>query len=114
MTINREFWRGAVLAAAVIGGLQFCDTGENEPPPSWTASSLDTDLTTFRLAPSKPNDTLDVQAQDGRAELVTDEETGDPVPVPDGASAVCRDGTYSFSRQRSGTCSRHGGVAHRL
>ena len=31
--------------------------------------------------------------------------------VPDGASARCRDGTYSFSRHRRGTCSRHGGVA---
>ncbi len=31
--------------------------------------------------------------------------------VPAGASAKCRDGTYSFSRHRSGTCSHHGGVA---
>ncbi|MBU9171524.1 DUF3761 domain-containing protein [Burkholderia gladioli] len=31
--------------------------------------------------------------------------------VPAGATARCRDGTYSFSRHRSGTCSRHGGVA---
>ena len=27
-----------------------------------------------------------------------------------GASAVCADGTYSFSQHRSGTCSHHGGV----
>jgi Protein of unknown function (DUF3761) len=30
---------------------------------------------------------------------------------PPGASAQCRDGTYSYSRHHSGTCSRHGGVA---
>jgi len=30
---------------------------------------------------------------------------------PAGASAKCRDGTYSFSQHRRGTCSRHGGVA---
>jgi hypothetical protein len=30
--------------------------------------------------------------------------------VPEGATAHCRDGSYSFSRHRSGTCSRHGGV----
>ena len=30
---------------------------------------------------------------------------------PPGATARCRDGTYSFSRHRSGTCSHHGGVA---
>src|SRR2546427_11616197 len=31
--------------------------------------------------------------------------------APPGATARCRDGTYSFSRHRSGTCSHHGGVA---
>jgi len=30
---------------------------------------------------------------------------------PDGASARCRDGSYSFSLHRRGTCSHHGGVA---
>ena len=34
--------------------------------------------------------------------------------VPAGASARCRDGTYSFSQHRSGTCSHHGGVAEWL
>lgn len=29
---------------------------------------------------------------------------------PKGATALCRDGTYSFSQSRRGTCSRHGGV----
>lgn len=31
--------------------------------------------------------------------------------VPAGATAHCRDGSYSFSQHRSGTCSGHGGVA---
>lgn len=31
--------------------------------------------------------------------------------VPAGASARCRDGTYSFSQNRRGTCSHHGGVS---
>ena len=33
---------------------------------------------------------------------------------PTGASAQCRDGTYSFSQSRRGTCSHHGGVARWL
>jgi uncharacterized protein YraI len=33
---------------------------------------------------------------------------------PPGASARCRDSTYSFSRSRRGTCSHHGGVAEWL
>lgn len=31
--------------------------------------------------------------------------------VPAGASALCRDGSYSFSESHRGTCSHHGGVA---
>ena len=31
--------------------------------------------------------------------------------APQGATAQCRDGTFSFSRNRRGTCSHHGGVA---
>jgi hypothetical protein len=30
---------------------------------------------------------------------------------PDGATAQCRDRSYSFSRSRRGACSHHGGVA---
>jgi hypothetical protein len=34
--------------------------------------------------------------------------------APAGASARCRDRTYSFSQSRRGTCSWHGGVAQWL
>src|SRR5215831_1265738 len=34
--------------------------------------------------------------------------------VPVGATAQCRDGRYSFSQHRQGTCSHHGGVARWL
>ncbi|KAB1856847.1 DUF3761 domain-containing protein [Acinetobacter tandoii] len=30
---------------------------------------------------------------------------------PNGATAKCRDGTWSFSQSTRGTCSRHGGVS---
>jgi uncharacterized protein DUF3761 len=32
-------------------------------------------------------------------------------PPPPGATAQCRDGSYSYSQHHSGTCSYHGGVA---
>jgi len=32
-----------------------------------------------------------------------------PMP-PKGATAQCRDGSYSFSQHRRGTCNHHGGV----
>jgi hypothetical protein len=34
----------------------------------------------------------------------------EPSKAPPGASAQCRDGTYSFSHHRRGTCSHHSGV----
>lgn len=34
--------------------------------------------------------------------------------APEGASAKCGDGTYSFSQSRRGTCSHHGGVVQWL
>jgi len=36
------------------------------------------------------------------------------VRAPAGASARCRDGSWSFSESRRGTCSWHGGVARWL
>jgi hypothetical protein len=33
-----------------------------------------------------------------------------PSNDPSGATAKCRDGTYSYSQHASGTCSHHGGV----
>lgn len=37
-----------------------------------------------------------------------------PGSDPAGATAKCRDGSYSYSQHRSGTCSGHGGVANWL
>ncbi|OJY43816.1 MAG: hypothetical protein BGP03_07765 [Pseudonocardia sp. 73-21] len=34
--------------------------------------------------------------------------------APPGATAQCKDGEYSFSQHRSGTCSGHGGVSRWL
>jgi hypothetical protein len=34
--------------------------------------------------------------------------------IPSDASAQCRDGSFSFSRNRRGTCSHHGGVSRWL
>lgn len=38
----------------------------------------------------------------------------DPSDNPQGATARCGDGTYSYSQHRQGTCSRHGGVSEWL
>ncbi len=64
--------------------------------------------------------TATAQAQQGRGYINVDGQwvpsptkTADGQP-PAGASAKCRDGTFSFSKHRQGTCSHHGGVAEWL
>lgn len=49
------------------------------------------------------------KAKDGHLVHSPSKSTHDQMPT--GASAKCRDGTYSFSQHRRGTCSHHGGVA---
>jgi hypothetical protein len=48
------------------------------------------------------------KAKDGHEVHSPAKSTHDQVQA--GASAKCRDGTYSFSQHRRGTCSHHGGV----
>jgi uncharacterized protein DUF3761 len=48
---------------------------------------------------------------DGIPSLVTAPGfVGGPGGPPPGATAMCRDGDYSYSTHHSGTCSGHGGV----
>jgi hypothetical protein len=49
------------------------------------------------------------QARDGHRVHSPAKSSHDLVPA--GASAQCRDGSYSFSQHRRGTCSHHGGVS---
>ena len=34
--------------------------------------------------------------------------------APPGATAVCQDGTYSYSHERAGACDGHGGISQWL
>ena len=45
------------------------------------------------------------------AAVLTVSVTASAAAAPPGATALCRDGTYSYSQHHSGTCSHHGGVA---
>lgn len=67
------------------------------------------------VSESSPPASTNSQRTSGRSYVNVDGERV-PSPVfndtrPAGASARCRDGSYSFSRHRRGTCSHHGGVA---
>ncbi|CAB4692198.1 MAG: DUF3761 domain-containing protein [Actinobacteria bacterium] len=43
--------------------------------------------------------------------IAATKHAGRAADAPPGATALCKDGTYSFSLTHSGTCSSHGGVA---
>jgi uncharacterized protein DUF3761 len=53
-------------------------------------------------------------ASDGSYTNSSGNQVERPDSNPVGATAICNDGTYSHSQNRSGTCSGHGGVAQFL
>ena len=67
------------------------------PASAKTTASTKTAATTAAAAPTKTT---------GKAGIVTP-----PAGTPENATAKCKDNTYSFAKQHSGACSRHGGVA---
>ena len=78
------------------------------PSPSYQGSNS---AATTKTKPNngKVNCTDNGTYQNSRGETVRRPENCSA--PPEGASAQCRDGSYSFSRSRRGTCSHHGGVA---
>ena len=76
------------------------DTTVTAPSSRQPAAENDRAPTTAQPAPAD-NNRVPPQSYDTSAAVAT-------------ATAVCRDGSYSHSTHRSGTCSRHGGVAEWL
>src|SRR5262249_44766552 len=72
----------------------------------------------IHAAPLPVNDTSDQQLSNNNYYVNSSGNTvHSPAYAPSqpaGSTAQCRDGTYSFSQHRSGTCSHHGGVAEWL
>lgn len=73
------------------------------PPPATTQPPPPAPATT---QPPRPPATTQAPVEAPPAPL--------PSGPPAGATALCNDGTYSFSQHHQGTCSHHGGVAQWL
>jgi len=85
----------SVLALTTLGLASFAQTPQpSNPPPPQQQQQQCTDNGTY------------VNSKGG-----TVKRPENCSAVPQGATAQCRDGSYSFSHSRSGTCSHHGGVA---
>jgi hypothetical protein len=103
--LNRRLLSTVLLAALAFAG---APVYADKTPPIPYAKSAD------QVKPGEPNE-ANLQTHDHytnkAGQIVhspTKSKSGD---VPAGASAQCRDSTYSFSRNHRGTCSHHGGVA---
>jgi hypothetical protein len=94
----------------------------------WTTAPTTVTTTTTTLPPPPPTTTLPPPppttaapapppapaCPNGSYTNVNGQVVCSPYPSPGGpppgATAICNDGTYSFSQNRQGTCSSHGGV----
>jgi len=65
-------------------------------------------------APAAPHLVEDGHYRNVDGDVVHSPAHTDTGATPAGASAQCRDGSFSFSAHRRGTCSHHGGVARWL
>ncbi len=116
-TVNKGDLLG-LIEATPIGGWYRVRDGKSDSE-GWihgnTIALLQTTETTSANATSLQRPRRTLPPVTGRSYVNVD-GVRVPSPVfsetkPAGASARCRDGSYSFSQHRRGTCSYHGGVA---
>jgi Protein of unknown function (DUF3761) len=98
MSLVRRFLSVGALAAVLFTSLL-----ARTPQPSPTQS------TQQQQQKSQPKCTDNGTYVNSKGETVKRPENCST--VPQGATAQRRDGSYSFSKSRRGTCSHHGGVA---
>ena len=68
-------------------------------------------IATMLVAPAVAKDTTCRDAKGQFMKKVDCPKPAAATAAPKGATAMCKDNTYSMSKTRSGTCSKHGGVA---
>lgn len=97
------------LASIIIWTLLCISAVAKPPAPALPASAASAALTSRTV---KENQLVEHGAYVNKAgasvHSPAHSKTG---AAPDGATAKCGDGTFSFSQSRRGTCSHHGGVA---
>lgn len=122
--MNRKVAYCIIGFVALVGifGL-FNSSKQNQPSTLGTSVTAPSPLVQASMTPSpSPSPSPQTVSQSQNSELSNDNyyinSDGNSVhspaysnTVPQGATAQCNDGTYSFSQHRQGTCSHHGGVA---
>jgi hypothetical protein len=100
---------GRAASACAFAALLAPAPGAAKPPPAATASSV-----AASASPAAPRLVEDGHYRNVDGVVVHAPAHTDTGATPAGASAQCRDGSFSFSAHRRGTCSHHGGVARWL
>jgi hypothetical protein len=103
--VERARFGAAALVFPVLLLLASCDD-PNVSPSSGDITTTSPSATAVATPSPTPAAVASV------APAVNPPAAQDPYPAATaaGATAVCADGTWSFSQNRSGTCSHHGGV----
>ncbi len=110
--LHQQVCSGAMTLAGAQARIMHWDTaGSGDAGPSAATAATTLPGTTRPPPPVTPHPAAPVTTRP--APPVTT-SASPQAPASAGASAVCRDGTPSFSQHRSGTCSGHGGVANWL
>ena len=111
--MNKKTIVGLILGTIILGGgLVSNSSNPTYKNPTVSPSTVtNTKSTVNDLGPTQSNEVGSekyyINVDGNKVQSPTYSNSGTPA----GATAQCRDGTYSFSQHRSGTCSHHGGVA---
>jgi hypothetical protein len=101
-----RFLSGLILSVALIGN-PFVLPGYTQTPSTEHGTSTSNANNQSSREKVSCNDNGTYGNSQGQTVKRPENCSGPPI----GATAQCRDGTYSFSRNHRGTCSHHGGVA---
>ncbi len=102
---------GGVQKAASSSSASSASAPAATPPPASAPASGSAQKSS---SPTSSTTTKDTTTKDTAAATTSAGTTKSAGPAPAGATAQCKDGTWSKSKTHSGTCSHHGGVDHWL
>jgi hypothetical protein len=125
-TADKPKWykrNGVLIALAIFFGLFAFSSAQYDDNPTTNTVQVQSQTSTIPTYQPAPQTQTETQVESTQNNGLSNDTyytntKGNTVhspaysaTIPEGASARCGDGTYSFSQSRRGTCSHHGGVS---